>query len=74
MNVSIIRTIIPHNKKDLFLSNVSVRIAGIHGCLYLISEVGSKIPISNLSFEKKNRKKKTTWWYKHFVFQLAIVT
>lgn len=58
MNVSIIRTIIPHNKKDLFLSNVSVRIAGIHGCLYLISEVGSKIPISNLSFEKKNRKKK----------------
>lgn len=73
MNVSIIRTIIPHNKKDLFLSNVSVRIAGIHGCLYLISEVGSKIPISNLSFEKKNRKK-TTWWYKHFVFQLAIVT
>lgn len=57
MNVSIIRTIIPRNKKDLFLSNVSVRIAGIHGCLYLISEVGSKIPISNLSFEKKIEKK-----------------
>lgn len=38
MNMSVSRTYIPQNMKDLFLSNVSIRIVGIHGCLYLIMQ------------------------------------